>query len=174
MVELFVILLVVILASIFFLYKKLAKAVGVFIMVVFFASITLIASVIFLPQPYDALVSSAFASSSVGQNLQTLDTSINDIRELQANGLLNTIIGRDDENAEPIVESDIYSQVVEFTSSFVRMAILLLSLILLSFAVYSRFAFAGAVETASLEKQIAELRKEVDELKKKKPVKSTN
>ena len=106
------------------------------------------------------------ANSSVGGNLKTLDSTINSIREIQSNGLLNTIIGVENENAEPIVESDIYFQVASFISNALRMVVLLMSLILLSFAVYSRFAFAGSIDAARLQKELDEVKKEIAELKK--------
>jgi cell division protein FtsB len=130
-------------------------------------SVTFIASAIFLPQAYYSIVEQSISSSSLGETLKTLDNSINSLREIQANGILNTILGNQSEDATPIVESHIYTDVINFIANAIRLVVLTMSFILLSFAVYSRFAFGGLTESSKLEGELAKVKKEIEELKSK-------
>lgn len=159
------VLLVAFLISIFFLYKKLTRAVRWVVIGMLVVSVTFITSAIFFPQPYDLIVEQAISTSSVGETLKTLDSTINSLREIQANGILNTILGNENSNAAPIVESNIYSDVINFIANSIRVVVLIMSLILLSFSVYSRFAFGGLTESSRLDRELDKVKKEIEDLK---------
>lgn len=153
----------------FFFYKRIVNVSLLFIKILFPISLLIALATLFLPQLYSSFVESSFSATVLAQNLKSVDKTLTQVSRVQIS-LSNTINGfLNNGNQESVeeYESNLYKQVTEFMAGSLRVLILILSIIILIFALYIRYSFSGSFEVMSLQKQINILKKEIEGLKTK-------
>jgi len=151
----------------FVFYKKIVGLSLLAIKVLFPITVIVAFSTLFLPDLYKGFVETNFESTVLAQNLKSVDKTLTQVSKVQIN-ITNTINNFLNNGANQQVDeykSNLYSQVLDFMASVLRILILVISIILLVFALYIRYSFAGSFEVISLQKQVNDLKKEVEYLK---------
>jgi len=153
----------------FVFYKKIVGISLLAIKIIFPLAVLIALSTLFLPTLYKSFVESNFQETTLAQNLKTVDKTLTQVSNVQINisNTINNFLGNGINQQVDEYQSDLYSQVLEFMVGVLRVLILTLSIVILVFTLYIRYSFAGSFEVAALQKQINELRHEVESLKLK-------
>lgn len=165
--NIFIIAIVLLLSAIFILYKRIASIAVVFINILFPLAIITILLTLFYPQGFTYIVENNFKETPLAYNLKSIDSTLTEVSKIQNSigNSINNILNPNQSNAIEEYNSNIYQQVLNLLTTLLRIFLLVLSLLLLIFAVYIRYAFSGIFETRDLQKQINQLKEEVKILK---------
>jgi len=153
----------------FFFYKRIVNVSLLFIKILFPVSVAIALVTLFLPQLYSNFVVDRFSTTILAQNLKSVDKTLTQVSRVQIS-FSNTIKGILNNGSQELLEeyeSNLYKQVTEFMTGTLRIIVLILSIIILIFALYIRYSFSGSFESILLQKEINMLKKEVEVLKSK-------
>ncbi|MEO6728290.1 MAG: hypothetical protein ABIM99_00040 [Candidatus Dojkabacteria bacterium] len=160
-----ILILVIFLTLSFFFYKKVIHVTSLFITLIFFLSVALSLSALFLPQLYKSGAELALKDAPFGVQLKNFDTTMTDIGKIPTSiiGSLGNLFGQNNQSAE--YKSDLYNQFIDFSGGLIRIMVLIFSLIIMFISVYVRYAYSGVLESDKLARKVSELEKEVNSLK---------
>ena len=153
----------------FVFYRKILGLSLLVIKILFPVTVLIALSTLFLPSIYESFVEINFENTILAENLRSVDKTLTQVSNVQINisNTINSILNNGINEPIDKYQSNLYSEVLNFIVGVLRVIVLLVSILVLIFGLYIRYSFAGSFETISLQKQINELKKEIELLKSK-------
>lgn len=164
-VVVFITLLVLTLGFLF--YRRILNLSLVFVKVLFVISLFTALITLLFPQLYTNFVESRFSETILAKDLISIDNTLTQVSRVQISisNTLNSFLNTGSQEILEEYESSIYMQTIDFMAGALRVIMLILSIVILIFTLYIRYSFSGSFEVISLQKQINELKKEIEILK---------
>lgn len=158
----------------FLFYRRIINISLVFIKALFVVSLLTALITLFIPQLYTSFVEARFSETILAKDLISIDKTLTQVSKVQINisNSLNSFLNTGSQEQLEEYESNIYKQTIDFMSGVLRVIILVLSILILIFSLYIRYSFSGSYDVLTLQKQINELKKEVELLKIGKTIES--
>lgn len=157
-------IIILVLFLFFIFYKKIIHVASIFVILIFFSSVALTLSAVFIPTLYKTGAEILVKDSDLGKQLKNLDDSFTQVGNVPNNILdsIGSIIGQAPRES---FKSDLYNQFIDFSGGLIRVMILILGIIIMVISVYIRYSYSGLIESQNLARKVRQLEQEVNSLK---------